>query len=1148
MRITSTHNRLVRHDSSSPRTVENSNHRQSKSALFLNAFRRLAIMLCFFAVPGFAQSTSSTGVVGRVTDATGAVIPGAKVHVIDPATNSDRTVTTNDSGDYTVQNLPPSTYTIRVEKTGFKTASLTNIPLEVGKTGTQPVVLQVGASTETIEISTEGAQMQTQDASVGQVITEKQVSDLPLNGRNMLQLASLTAGVSAEDVGQTGNAASNGGIGTRNLYITVDGGRASSNNYMLDGVSIRSIRYNTMDMITSADATQEFNVVRSVASTEYGQGTATITMVTKSGSNKIHGSVYEYTRSSIFDARNYFSTYTTYPHKPVYHRNQYGFTAGAPIIKDRLFVFAGYEHQGSVQAKPAFANFPTVANFQSVGIDPTNPTTPYQLINVLLPTFYAQGLFTPSPGCGPSPYTACSGNDFGYTSNFVDNYTTWTGRSDQTISSKQNLFERYIDYNSIQLSPSAFAVVQSPIIGRNMAIGHTYIFKPWLVNELRLGWNHTYQYAITTSPYTNQSWATKAGLTNVTGNTLASEFGRPTITISPFTALGGDIGATQGDATNIYSIGDTISIVKGKHSIRTGFQFSWRQAIQQTEQSSNGSFSFSANTGLGYATPLAAFAAGFAATASGANGTSKGHYTDQTYGIFATDIWQIAPKLTLNYGVRWEYASPFAEKNDLEAGFDPASAQIAFHKVPALCTATVTLFCIPQAISTLGIFNLTPNFYPKGIIKPTKNRFAPRVGVAYQITPTFVTRAGFGVYVENVNTNELQFTRNITPLYVSQNLVNVSINNQFQSINNYVPSTTSGFPAPFSVNAKNRTPYSYEWDFSIAKSLPHQTVIEAAYTGSDTHLLWRRYDANEDIFPGPVQPATQIRPFNGYSHGMLTSANVGHANFQGGSIRFEQRPVHGFYYLGVYQYSKNQDDESGEVDANDTAFSNNLAFDRAVSQFDTRHRATISGGYSLPFGAGQKFLTNGIGNVLAGGWSIQPIVSMHTGFPFSISGGSAQFGTNIGYRAFLAPGRTLASAKLAHRTAAEWFDPTAFCINQGVKVLGGSTSSTCPELFSSPGVPVASTVLGNPGNNFWQGNVRRNALVGPGGIQNDLSVLKNIKIHDSISAQFRAEAFNILNRKILSNPTANQNSSSDATISSTSADNRDIQFALKILF
>jgi len=1143
MRITSTHNRLVRHDSSSPRTAENSNHRQSKSASFLNALRRLSIMLCLFAVPSFSQSTSSTGVVGRVTDATGAVITGAKVHVIDPATNSDRTVTTNDSGDYTVQNLPPSTYTIRVEKTGFKTESLTNIPLEVGKTGTQPIVLQVGASTETVEVSTEGVQLQTQDASVGQVITEKQVSDLPLNGRNMLQLASLTAGVSAEDVGQTGNAASNGGIGTRNLYITVDGGRASSNNYMLDGVSIRSIRYNTMDMITSADATQEFNVVRSVASTEYGQGTATVTMVTKAGGNKIHGSVYEFTRSSIFDARNFFSTYAAFPHKPVFHQNQYGVTGGAPIIKNRVFVFAGYEHKGSDQSKPAFANFPTVANFQSVGINPAAPATPYQLINVLLPTYYAQGLFTPTPACVTNP-AACSNNDYEYTNGFVDNYTTWTGRSDQTISSKQNIFERYVDYNSIQLSPSAFAVAQSPIIGRNLAIGHTYIFKPWLVNEFRVGWNHTFQYAITTSPYTNQSWDTKAGVTNVTGDSLASEFGRPTITISPFTGLGGDAGAGQGDATNIYSIGDTISIIKGKHSIRTGIQYSWRQAIQQTEQSSNGSFTFSA---AGTTSALQNFANGFASAAAGANGTSKGHYTDNTYGIFATDIWQLAPKLTLNYGMRWEYASPFDEKNDLEAGFDPASAQIAFHKVPQICTATVTLFCIPQAISGLGIFNLTPNFYPKGIIQPTKDRFAPRVGVAYQITPTFVTRAGFGVYVENVNTNELQFTRNITPLYVSQNLVNVSINNLFQSINNYVPSTTSGFPAPFSVNSKNRTPYSYEWDFSISKSLPHQTVIEAAYTGSDTHLLWRRYDANEDIFPGPVQPATQIRPFNTYSHGMLTSANVGHANFQGGSVRFEQRPIHGFYYLGVYQYSKNEDDESGEVDANDTAFSNNLEFDRAVSQFDTRHRGTISGGYNLPFGEGQRYAQTGILNVLAGGWSIQPIVSMHTGYPFSISGGSASFGTNIGYRAFLAPGRTIASAKLANRTAAEWFDPTAFCINQGVHVLGSTgPTSTCAEVTSAPGV--ATAAFGNPGNNFWQGNVRRNSLVGPGSLQNDLSLLKSIKIHESISAQFRAEAFNIMNRKILSNPTANQNSASDATISSTAADNRDIQFALKILF
>jgi hypothetical protein len=1035
-----------------------------------------------------------------------------------------RVVTTNDSGEYTAQNLPPDTYSIRVEKAGFEVTSIASIPLEVGKSATAPVVLQVGGSTQTVEVTTEAAQLQTQDATVGQVMGEKQVNDLPLNGRNMLQLASLTAGVSAEEISDTGNP---GQYGTRNLYITVDGGRASSTNYVLDGVAVRSMRFNNMSVITSVDATKEFNVVRSVASTEYGQGTATVTMVTKSGGNQFHGSAYEFTRSEIFDARNYFSTYAAFPRKPVYHRNQYGGTVGGPIVKDRVFGFVGYEHQGSDQSQPAYANFPTATQMESIGINVNAPNTQFPLYNVLLPTFAAQGIFNPSPSCGVAPYPACGGNDFEYSDNFVDDYTTWTGRADETISSKQNMFERYIDYNAQQLTPGPFEVTQNPLIGRNMTIEHTYVFNSWLVNELRLGWNHYYNYGVTVSPYTNASWDTTAGVTNVTGDTLVSEFGRPTFTINGYSSFGGDSGNGQGDAQDVYSIGDTISIVRGKHSVRAGVQFSERQAAQQAELATDGAFTFS---------NLTEFQNGICSTCQGSDGTSKGHYTDQTWGVFANDIWQINPRITLNYGMRWEYDSPFVEKNGLEAGFDIKDAQIAFHKVPPTCSATVTLFCIPPGILGLGIMNLTPNYFPAGIINPTKDRFSPRVGVAYQATPSLVVRGGYGIYVENVNTNELQFTRNISPLYITQLFNNVSIAGAFPSIANYVPNTSTGFPAPFGTDPNNRLPYSTEWDFSIQKSLGHQTVLEAAYTGSVTYLLWRRYDRNEDIFPGPDQAPTQVRPFSSYSHGMLTSANVGHANFQGGSIKIEQRPIRGFYYLGVYQYSKNEDDESGEADANDTSFSNNLAFDRAPSNFDVRHRGTISGGYNLPFGQGQNHLTSGIGNVLAGGWTIQPIVSIHSGFPFSISNDGATFGQYTAFRGFLAPGRTIASAKLSHRTAAEWYDATAFCST--VTLYG--VAPQCPMVTASGN--------GLPGNGAWQGNVRRNILTGPGTFQNDVSVIKNFKIHESLTGQFRAEAFNVMNKTILANPNSTETTGTAGTITSTAADNRDLQFALKLLF
>jgi hypothetical protein len=1120
-------------------------HRNPKSGVRIRAaavFLLWVLAICFPTIQLHAQSSSASGVVGRVTDETGAVVPGATVHIIGSGTGLERVVTTNGSGDYTALDLPPGNYSIRVEKTGFQAAAIANALLLVGQTTNVSVALHVGAQTTIIEVTTAAAELQTQDATVGEVMSEKEQEDLPLNGRNMLQLATLTAGVSADSEVITGNPAGNGGIGTRNLYVQVDGGRASSTNYVLDGIDYRSVRYDTEAGIPSVDATQEFNVVRGVASTEYGQGTATMSMVTKSGTNQIHGSAYEFTRSSIFDARNYFATTTIDPHKPVFHRNQYGGTAGMPFIKDRLRGFVGFEQQGSDKEIPAFFDYPTATTYSAfpnnslanVGItNVNNPNTSSQLLNVLIPTFAAQGLFTPTPACVNAP-ASCSNNDFAFVENFVDNYTTWTGRMDETISPKQNMFERYIDYNSSQVTPAPYDNSVSPVVGRNMAVGHTYVINSSMVNDVRLGWNYFYEYGITESAYTTKSWTQQAGVTNVTGDYLTSEEGRPSLAITGFSTMGGDAGLGQGDDSNVFTIADTFSIIKGKHTVRTGVELQYREDNVQAELDTNGSFNFSS---------LQNFANGICSTCQGSNGNSKGHYHDEAYGIFATDIWQVAPKLTVNYGLRWEEETPWIEKNNYQASFDFTDQEIAFHVVPPACTATQITFCLPANLAAYNIFNTTPNYFPAGIVRPTKDRFAPRIGVSYQLTPRLVVRAGWGMYVENVNTNELQFTRNVVPFYITQDLNNVSVNGLFAPITQYTPNTTSGFPAPFTTDAKNRLPYSFEQDASLQYQLGHQTILEVAYTGSDTHLLWRRFDANEDLFGAgvPDEAPTQVRPYNSFSHGMLESANVGHANFQGASIRFEQRPVHGFYYLGVYQWSKNEDDESGEADANDTSFSNNLEFDRALSNYDQRQRSSISGGYNLPFGQGQRFLTTGLGNAIAGGWTIQPIVAIHSGFPFEVNNSGGTFGQYNAFRAFLIPGDTPAQAHLNHRTPAEWYNATAFC--SSVTLYG--VAPQCPKV----------TAAGNgiPGNLAWQGNFRRNQLIGPAYYQNDLSLIKNFKVRERVTGQFRAEAFNITNKALFANPNITETSATAGTISQTAtggtqADNRDIQFALKFLF
>ncbi len=463
--------------------------RSARWVVTAKALSRLLILMVIgvAGIAVFAQQSSVSSIVGRVTDATGAVVGGATVHVVNQATAAERVAVSNNDGDFSIPNLPPATYSLRVEKSGFKTTTIPSFDLLVGKDANESVVLSVGEASETVQVTSLAPQLQTSDAAVGQVIDQKQISNLPLNGRNVLQLATLAAGVSPAQFANTGTP---GQFGTRNLYITVDGGRASSTNYVLDGVYIRSLRFNVLSMQPSVDTIQEFNLLRSSFSTEYGQGQAAVSMVTKSGSNQIHGSLFEYTRSSIFDARNYFSTYTVYPHKPVFHRNQFGGTVGAPIIKDKVFIFAGYEGLRSAQSIPQLGIFPTPAQLGT-------PT--YLFAQVLQPSF-------PVPNC-----TSCGTNNYSVTAIEPNDYDQGVVRSDQTLSSKHSLFERYVYYTASEIVPSVQSGVVYPQLGHNVSVGDTYLVTSNIVNEVRLGYNRAYGFTDEINPVPGKNWVRKPG-------------------------------------------------------------------------------------------------------------------------------------------------------------------------------------------------------------------------------------------------------------------------------------------------------------------------------------------------------------------------------------------------------------------------------------------------------------------------------------------------------------------------------------------------------------------------------------------------------------------------------------------------------------
>ncbi len=1133
------------------------------------------------APAAWGQASSSSDAAGRVTDATGATVPGATVHLINIGTGAERTTTTNDAGEWSIPNIPPANYRLRVEKTSFKASQIPTLPVEIGKTANGSVTLAVGGTDETVEVTTLPPQLQTQEATVGQVIDQKQVNDLPLNGRNVLQLATLAPGVSPVQTGQTGSPAQTGtATSSRQLYITVDGGRGNSTNYVLDGTYVRSVRFNNMSLLPDVDALQEFNLLRSTFSTEYGQGQAVVSMVTKSGTNKLHGTAYDYSRNAIFDARAYFApAYSTingtqvFNPKPDFYRHQFGATAGFPIFKNKLFAFGGYEGQRSQRGLLLTALFPTQGELNGTwdasssqalpgasggySYSKTNPAG-FAVTNkaalALNPTYPTVTSDTPSV-LGTSNYSL--------TLPFSDNYDQFTVRGDVTLSGKHTMFGRYVNFNSAQITPTVTgSSTSNPLLGRNAVLGDTYLITSKLVNEARIGWNEFYNITlgVLQSAGPNGNWAAAEGLSNLTGATSSRQNGRAAFTIQGFSSVGDGAG-DQGGHENVISVGDTLSDVLGAHTLKVGFQGQNRRLWQIADNNARGTATFdnctAATRTAGYVPtgpddpnnitsagncPIGSksytingqtylynkfqnYARGLCTSGCNGNaGTTLGHYRDNTYGAFISDTWQIGHRLTANLGLRWEYNQPFHEQNQLEGSLDPGTGKITFTKLPSVIPAAYLPYID------------TSRTYQPGIIQPFHKGFMPRVGLAYEVQPGTVVRAGYGIYFDNLNTNELQFTRYAAPLYYQQSFNNVFTNNLYPD-----PTTSTTIPAPFSIFPFNKQPLTQEWNASLQQDLGHGLVLEMAYTGSNTHHMWKRYDQNMYIQYPFVVPATlTVRPFPQFGPGILTSSTLGSANFNGGSVKVEKRNKNGLYFLGSYQWSKNLDNISGEAGANDSSYATTTSFDHSYSNFDTRNRAVISGGYELPFGSNHDLLQHGVGAALAGGWSLQPAIQLRSGYPFNIAGSGCSFANYIGCRVYLAPGRTVESSyKKGDRGISNWFDPTAYSQSPYVATFTGT-----PGNYVSAARPIPNL----------QGWVTRNTGRGPGTVAFDLSAIKNFKIYERLTAQFRGEAYNILNHAIFANPSgALGTPTSVGKITSTAtgaaqADNRSIQLALKILF
>src|SRR3954468_24071000 len=813
-----------------------------------------------------AQESASSGIVGQVIDSTKGAMPGATVTVINTGTNAQRVVTTDAEGRFSVPNLPPATYTVRVELSGFATTEVKGLLLRNGEVGRPTITLGLANVSENVTVVGLSPLLQTTNASVSQTITQKQIEDLPVSGRSLLSFASLSAGVTPQafNRGIQWAAAASG----RSQYVTVEGGRDSSTNYAIDGVYVRSLRFNNLSLNPPLDAVQEVNILRNAFTTEYGQGQAVVSIVTKSGTNRFNASAYDYRRDDALNAENYFGQ------KPG-NKTQAGVTAGGPIVKNRAFVFGGYEGLRTQADRTLLGSVPNPAwltgDFSSVTTAIRDPLTGLPFTGNQIPASRFSNFAKVLGPTVPAPNQA-GANNLRIIKPFNDDADTMDVRLDQVATSHHNLFERFMYYKGAQTNPSLFSYTDFPQTARNLAVGDTWVVSPTIVNETRVGYNYAYHLNAPLS-LDNRNWVGDIGLKNLAGGTDPIDYGRPGFTFTGFSG-NGEGGITQGATENIFSVSNATSWVHGRHNIRFGIQAQFRHFEHLTEVPPRGGFTFN---GQFTGNPVADFLLGYCSTCTGAFGSSRSTYTSPTFAPFFDDNWQISRALTLQMGIRWEYLAPWAEENGIEGSFDAASGKIGYHTLPADLPAQLVPLVIQQN-----------NFYPAGILRKDWNNWGPRLGLAYNVNDRTVARTGFGVYYDNLNLNELQFSRLVPPYYGQYSLqptaadLSLNADTLFPDLNN-IPQ----FPAPFSMDPSNRSAYTVQWNANVQRSLGRNYLVEVAYTGSRSYNEHKRYNINQAA-PGTTPIVTRV-PYPAFQSAILYSSDAGWARFNGMSLRLDKR-------------------------------------------------------------------------------------------------------------------------------------------------------------------------------------------------------------------------------------------------------------------
>jgi hypothetical protein len=1083
---------------------------------------RLLLSLAFLLLPCFAQETGE--ITGRITDSSGSVVPAAAVEIRNVNTNVKWTLLTNSGGYYAQGSLPPADYRITVHLTGFK-QGIRNATLEVGQVSRLDFTLEVGAVSETVEVVGAAPLLESSNASVGQVLDAQAVSDMPLNGRNYLDLAKLSIGVvepaGNDQPGTAGDRAKNGGS------FVANGTRSDMNNFILDGIDnnskIPDLSSNTNVVVQpSVDALMEFKVETNVYSAEYGHSAGAVVNATiRSGTNRFHGSVFEFFRNDIMDARNFYLLPTQAT--PELRRNQYGGTVGGPIRKDKTFFFTSW--QGTRQNSGASTIVESLApaayrtgDFSSIKTAINDPAATVSngsggFIKSPFPGNIIPGNRISQPSSllmrdVPLPQTTALANNYVASPINISNRDQWDTRGDHNFSNNDRLFVRYSYYILHAISPGP---LPAPIVGSTNfqqsnndqtghqgVIGETHLFGQNVVNEFRTGYNRV---ANSLNPFITENLFAKYGFGFVPP--APGLTGLPNITMSGYSNLGEATFLPDTKGSDTFQANDGISWTKGAHFLRVGAEFRWVRSRYQIWGNARPTFAFNgAFTGNSFAD----FLLGDPNTAA-ISSVIVGDIRYRYYGGYVNDDWKVTPRLTINLGLRYEYWTPAFERHDQNANFvvGPNLLIYANNHVPP-STPTADTMPIPAGID------------PRGLARPQRKNFAPRLGLAYQIDTKTVIRAGGGVFYGEHDAAGISSRPEYNPPFrIGYNYTSDQIH----------PTLTfaTGFPAnavdPTQLNIGTTAfnawdpnmaqPVVYHWNLSLERQIG-RFLADANYVGTKGTHLSVPYNINADA-PGGTSTAAR-RPYQGFSD-ITYLDSMGNSEYEALQLRLQRRYSNGISLLVSYSWSKAIDLGSGslvgDVGASSIRNRDNVGWERAASSASIPQRLVTSFTYALPVGRGRSYRP--ASKVLAGfiaDWQLNGILTIRDGHPFTVTQSVSSANTGAARPNWDPSVHTTGFQPSIN----DWFDLAQF---------------TSPTQY-----------------NF--SNEGRDIIYGPGAVNLDASIFKRFLIREGKEAQLRLESFNTLNHPQFGQPNTNVSVAAAGSITFLTNTMRQLQIGLKFLF